>query len=61
MLRISHLTKTFFKGTPNENVALKNINLNIAAGDFVTIIGSNGAGKTTLLNLISGVTREELR
>ena len=55
MLRISHLTKTFFKGTPNENVALKNINLNIAAGDFVTIIGSNGAGKTTLLNLISGV------
>jgi putative ABC transport system ATP-binding protein len=54
MLRVSHLTKVFFKGTANENAALKNIDLNVAAGDFVTIVGSNGAGKTTLLNLISG-------
>ncbi|MEA3485732.1 MAG: ABC transporter ATP-binding protein [Candidatus Aerophobetes bacterium] len=54
MLRVSHLTKIFFKGTANENVALKNIDLNTAAGDFITIVGSNGAGKTTLLNLISG-------
>jgi len=55
MLKISHLTKIFFKGTPNENVALRDINLEVASGDFITIIGSNGAGKTTLLNLISGV------
>lgn len=55
MLKISRLTKTFFKGTPNENVVLRDINLNVEAGDFLTIIGSNGAGKTTLLNLISGV------
>jgi len=54
MLRISRLTKIFFKGSANENIALKDINLNVATGDFVTIIGSNGAGKTTLLNLISG-------
>lgn len=55
MLRTSHLTKIFFKGTANENVAIRDINLNVAAGEFITIIGSNGAGKTTLLNLVSGV------
>jgi len=55
MLKISHLNKIFFKGSVNENLALKDINLNVPHTDFVTIIGSNGAGKTTLLNLISGV------
>jgi len=55
MLRIHHLSKIFFKGSVNENLALKDINLNVPHTDFVTIIGSNGAGKTTLLNLISGV------
>jgi len=55
MLKITHLTKIFFKGSVNENIALRNINLFISPGDFVTIIGSNGAGKTTLLNIISGV------
>lgn len=55
MLRIRHLSKIFFKGSVNENLALKNINLTVPHNDFVTIIGSNGAGKTTLLNLISGV------
>ncbi len=55
MLKISHLNKTFFKGSVNENLVLKDINLTVAHADFVTIIGSNGAGKTTLLNIISGV------
>ena len=34
---------------------LKNINLIINKGDFITIIGGNGAGKSTLFNAISGV------
>lgn len=55
MLRITHLTKIFLKGSVNENVVLRNINLFVPERDFVTIIGSNGAGKTTLLNVISGV------
>jgi len=54
MIRLENVTKIFNEGTPDEIVALKNINLTIKEGDFVTIIGSNGAGKTTLFNLISG-------
>ncbi|MFC2282249.1 MAG: ABC transporter ATP-binding protein, partial [Treponema socranskii subsp. buccale] len=42
-------------GTITEKVALKNINLEIDDGDFITVIGGNGAGKSTLLNLIAGI------
>ena len=45
---------TFHAGTPDENRALKNINLKINQGDFITVIGSNGAGKSTLMNVIAG-------
>jgi putative ABC transport system ATP-binding protein len=54
MIRIEQITKIFNPGTNNENTAIRNINLNVDEGDFITVIGSNGAGKTTLLNLISG-------
>jgi len=54
MLEIKNLSKVFYPGTVNENIAIKNINLEVNKGDFVTIIGSNGAGKSTLFNLISG-------
>jgi len=54
MVKIENLTKIFFRGTVNENIAIKNIDLHVPAQDFITIVGSNGAGKTTLLNLISG-------
>ncbi|HYQ90951.1 MAG TPA: ABC transporter ATP-binding protein [Candidatus Competibacteraceae bacterium] len=36
-------------------VALRQINLNIAQGEFVTLIGHSGCGKSTLLNLIAGL------
>ena len=36
-------------------MALRDINLTLAAGDFVTVIGSNGAGKSTLLKTIAGM------
>ena len=35
--------------------ALKNINLQIHAGEFVSIIGKSGSGKSTLLNMITGI------
>lgn len=54
MLRLENIGITFHAGTPDENTALKNINLTINKGDFITVIGSNGAGKTTLYNLIAG-------
>ena len=54
VLKIKNLHQTFERGTVNENRVLRGIDLNLEAGDFVTIIGSNGAGKSTLLNSIAG-------
>jgi putative ABC transport system ATP-binding protein len=55
MLRIDGISKTFFAGTVNEKLALKNVSLEMKTGDFITVIGGNGAGKSTLLNSIAGV------
>jgi nitrate/nitrite transport system ATP-binding protein len=38
-------------------VALRNIDLTVAKGEFVTLIGHSGCGKSTLLNLIAGLLR----
>ncbi|AET69324.1 ABC-type uncharacterized transport system, ATPase component [Desulfosporosinus orientis DSM 765] len=54
MLEIINARKTFLPGTSNEHVALDNVNLSLAEGEFVTVIGSNGAGKSTLFNAIGG-------
>lgn len=54
MIRLENVTKTFNPGTINEKTVINNLNLKVAEGDFITIVGSNGAGKTTLFNLISG-------
>jgi len=54
MLELEKVTKIFNRNTVDEKVALHQVDLNIAKGDFVTVIGSNGAGKSTLLNAIAG-------
>jgi putative ABC transport system ATP-binding protein len=54
VLSLRSLTKVFERGTVNENCVLDDLSLSLAAGDFVTIIGSNGAGKSTLFNAICG-------
>jgi putative ABC transport system ATP-binding protein len=54
MIRAENLDMIFEPGTPDENIALRNINLTVRQGDFITIIGSNGAGKSTLYNVIAG-------
>jgi putative ABC transport system ATP-binding protein len=53
-LQVTGLRKVFFPGTANEVVALNGIDLDIPAGQFVTMIGSNGSGKSTLLNAVAG-------
>jgi len=55
MLSLRSVSKYFHRGTPNEIRALRDVDLEVAEGDFVTIIGSNGGGKTTLLGVISGL------
>lgn len=54
MIELEKLDCTFFPGTPNAKTLIRDLDLTVAAGEFVTIIGSNGAGKTTLFNLIAG-------
>ena len=42
----------------NSNLVLKDINLDIDEGNFVSIIGKSGSGKTTLLKIISGLKKQ---
>ncbi|MFB6467744.1 ABC transporter ATP-binding protein [Cytobacillus sp. Hz8] len=60
MLHLNQIHKIFNEGTPDEKIALDNINLKLKEGDFVTVIGSNGAGKSTLMNMISGVLTPDI-
>lgn len=57
MMQAKELYLTFNPNTPIENPALRGISLNIADGEFVTVIGTNGAGKSTFLNTIAGTLR----
>ncbi len=50
LLLTRDLTKTFGRFT-----ALRSLALQVAAGEFVTIVGRNGAGKTTFLKIVSSV------
>lgn len=43
----------------NDNPILKNINLDVYAGEFIGLIGPNGAGKTTLLKSLNGINKCE--
>ena len=54
MIKLEKINMVFGEGTPNRNHVLRDLDLQINKGDFITIIGSNGAGKTTLYNVISG-------
>ena len=55
MLKLNGINKSFNIGTVNEKHVLKDLDLQLAEGDFVTVIGGNGAGKSTMLNAIAGV------
>ncbi len=51
LIRTDDLTKTYFMGSVKIE-ALKNINIRVDSGDFVSIMGSSGSGKSTLMNVL---------
>lgn len=53
-IEIDNVSLRYFS-TQGETQALQGISLDIAAGEFVSIIGQSGCGKSTLLSIIAGI------
>src|SRR3954454_7898909 len=51
IVSVSNLSKTYASGF----VALRNVHLEIRAGEIFALLGPNGAGKTTLINIVCGI------
>lgn len=58
IMQIRNVTKSFTRGG-EEITVLRNLNLEVAEGEFLGIMGPSGSGKTTLLNLIAGLDKPE--
>jgi nitrate/nitrite transport system ATP-binding protein len=56
-LTVDDVTKVFPLTDGGHYVALKDIDLEIAEGEFVSLIGHSGCGKSTLLNLLAGLSQ----
>jgi nitrate/nitrite transport system ATP-binding protein len=56
-VQIDHVDKVFPLANGGRYVALKNIELEIRQGEFISLIGHSGCGKSTLLNMIAGLDR----
>lgn len=56
ILRVDGVHKYFTRGSEQIDV-LKDLHMNVAAGEYLGLMGPSGSGKTTLLNLIAGLDR----
>ncbi|SFE91000.1 putative ABC transport system ATP-binding protein [Paenibacillus algorifonticola] len=57
VLEAKNVNKSYSVGRNNEQSVLKNVNLQLQAGEFVSIMGPSGCGKSTLLYTISGMDK----
>lgn len=53
-IRLDHVSKWFFKAG-GRIAAIDDVNVDVPAGAFVTLIGPSGCGKSTLFNIIGGL------
>ena len=58
IIEMKNIVKSFYIGTPNQLNILKNIDITIKEGEFVSIIGASGSGKSTLMNIIGALDRQ---
>jgi nitrate/nitrite transport system ATP-binding protein len=58
-LKLDHVDKVFTRGNISSEV-LKDVNLTLGKGEYVSIIGHSGCGKSTMLNIIAGLTKVTL-
>lgn len=56
-IKIEQLNHIYQPNSPFERVALQNINLSIASGEYVAIIGHTGSGKSTLIQHLNGLLK----
>ncbi|MBE5978843.1 MAG: energy-coupling factor transporter ATPase [Paenibacillaceae bacterium] len=56
-IKAEHINYIYGKGTAFEQHALKDVNLEIADGEFVGLIGHTGSGKSTLIQHLNGLLR----
>lgn len=54
ILSVKEATKTISNGPTETMTILDHVSLEVAEGDFITVLGGNGAGKSTLFNAVSG-------
>ncbi|WP_369165335.1 ABC transporter ATP-binding protein [Streptomyces sp. AFD10] len=54
--RLTHVSKSF-AGPTGAQLVLDDISLDVAPGEFATLLGASGCGKSTLLNLVAGLDR----
>ena len=57
MIELRGIVKKYFLNEPNELTVLKNINIDIEEGSFVSIVGQSGSGKSTLMNILGALDR----
>ena len=57
LIRMRGIVKRFYIGQPNELESLHGIDLDVAEGEFVSIVGASGSGKSTLMNMIGVLDR----
>jgi len=56
-IRITRVSKTFGQDTDRPFLALKEITVEIQAGEFVSVVGPSGCGKSTLMLMVAGLLK----